>query len=95
MVRTCEPFLFEQALNGGLDVLLGDRGLNGFLQGQSRGIDAFHMGEACIEQLLTIPDTTCNQGHGHLMTLGTLKNPEGQLAHQRLSIGRTLACDNK
>ena len=44
--------LFEQTLNGGLDVLLGDRGLNGFLQGQSRGIDAFHMGEACIEQLL-------------------------------------------
>ena len=41
--------LFEQTLNGGLDVLLGDRGLNGFLQGQSRGIDAFHMGEACIE----------------------------------------------
>ena len=53
------------------------------------------MGEACIEQLLTIADTTCDEGHRHLMALGTLKDAEGQLTHQRLTIGRALACNDE
>ena len=43
------------------DVLLGHVLLHSYFEGEIRGIDAFHSGEACIQQFFAIADFTSYQ----------------------------------
>ena len=65
----CNQFCYGVA-----DILSGHIGFHGFFERKIRRIDTSHLGETCIEQLLTVGNATSDQGNGHLMARGTLKN---------------------
>ena len=44
---------------------------------------------------MTVFNAACYQGNGHLMRLGTLQDSIRNLAHQRLSVGGSFACDDE
>ena len=51
------------------------------------------MGEASIQKFIPVSDPSCYQTHWRAARV--LEDAHGQLAHQRLTVGRTLACDDK
>lgn len=57
------------------DVALGDVGIHDVLKGRVAPlVDARHLGEAGIEELLAVSNAACNEGNGHMMTLGSLED---------------------
>ena len=78
------------------DVALGDVGIHDVLKGRVTPlVDARHLGEAGIEELLAVSNAACNEGNGHMMTLGSLEDAERELAHQRLTVGRALTSNDE